>query len=113
MPLHDDRSTESRRRPSLAVSCGSLVPYARCMENRHGEPAKTYFRSNGRATLIQGKWYFATREGIDVGPYESQKQAEAASARLAAALNGVDDPIAVEKIIREFMYLKRADVRMP
>jgi hypothetical protein len=83
------------------------------MENRHGESAKTYFRSNGRATLIQGKWYFATREGVDVGPYETQRQAEAAAARLTTMLRRVRDPIAVEKIIREFMYLKRSDVRMP
>ena len=83
------------------------------MGNRKGETTKTYFRANGRATLIQGKWYFATREGIDVGPYESRQQAEAAAKRLAAALGTVRDPIAADKIIREFMYLKRADIRMP
>jgi hypothetical protein len=59
-------------------------------------------------------WYFATREGVDVGPYPSCKAAEAAAARLAKALHGIDDPVAIQKIIREFMFLVgRSNVRMP
>jgi hypothetical protein len=84
------------------------------MGNRKGEPPKTFFRANGRAVSAGGKWYFATREGIDVGPYPSCKAAESAAPRLAKALDGIDDPVAVQKIIREFMFLVgRSNVRMP
>jgi hypothetical protein len=84
------------------------------MGNRKGESAKTYFRAAGRSVVSDGKWYFVTREGIDVGPYDSREAAEAGSVRLAKGLHGVKDPIAVQKIIREFMALMgRSSVRMP
>ena len=84
------------------------------MGNRQGESCKTYFRAGGRALVADGKWYFATREGIDVGPYPSRAAAEAGSARLAKMLHGTDDPVAVQKIIREFMFLMgKSSVRMP
>lgn len=84
------------------------------MSNRQGEPAKTYFRAGGRSLLSDGSWYFATREGIDVGPYPSRQAAEAGSARLAKLLRGNTDPVAVQKIIREFMFLMaKSNIRMP
>lgn len=64
--------------------------------------------------VADGKWYFATREGIDVGPYATRKAAEEGSARLARMLRGVDEPVAVRKIIGEFMFLMgESHVRMP
>ena len=75
------------------------------MGNRQGESPKTYFRAGGRSLLADGSWYFATREGIDVGPYPTRQAAEAGSVRLAKLLRGQDDPIAIQKIIREFMFL--------
>lgn len=84
------------------------------MGNRKGEPPKTYFRAARRSVSSDGKWYFVTREGIDVGPYDSRQAAEAGSARLAKGLHGVKDPIAAQKIIREFMALMgRSSIRMP
>ena len=84
------------------------------MDIRRGETQKTYFRSVGRALLADGRWYFATREGIDVGPYPSRQAAEAGGVRLAKALKGAKDPIAARKIIGEFMFLMgRSNVRMP
>ena len=64
--------------------------------------------------VSEGKWYFATREGIDVGPYPTQAAAEAGGVRLAKMLHGVNDPIAACKIIREFMFLMgKSSIRMP
>jgi hypothetical protein len=42
---------------------------------RRDESNKTWFRSE-RVFNCNGGWYFHTREGIDVGPYESQLEAE-------------------------------------
>ena len=64
--------------------------------------------------LADGRWYFATREGIDVGPYPSRQAAEAGAARLAKALKSAKDPVAARKIIGEFMFLMgRSNVRVP
>jgi hypothetical protein len=42
---------------------------------RNNEKAKTWFRSE-RVFLSDEVWFFHTREGVDVGPYESQFEAE-------------------------------------
>jgi hypothetical protein len=44
--------------------------------NRKGESGHVPFRS-GRFFRVGEKWFFATREGIDHGPYESKEEAEA------------------------------------
>lgn len=45
------------------------------MVSRRNESGKTWFRSE-RVFNTNGRWYFHTREGVDVGPYESQLEAE-------------------------------------
>ncbi len=42
---------------------------------RRDERSKTWFRCD-RVFHTNGRWYFHTREGIDIGPYESQLEAE-------------------------------------
>ena len=42
---------------------------------RQNEETRTWFRSD-RVFLSDGKWFFHTREGVDLGPYESQFEAE-------------------------------------
>ena len=43
---------------------------------RNNEEQRVWFRSE-RVFFSNGSdWYFQTREGIDVGPYESQFEAE-------------------------------------
>jgi hypothetical protein len=42
---------------------------------RRDERSKTWFRAD-RVFHTNELWYFHTREGIDVGPYESQLEAE-------------------------------------
>lgn len=42
---------------------------------RKDERRRTWFRSD-RVFLSNGQWFFHTREGVDVGPYDSQFEAE-------------------------------------
>ncbi|MGD8483469.1 MAG: DUF6316 family protein [Thioalkalispiraceae bacterium] len=45
--------------------------------NRQGESGVTPFRS-GRFFVVANQWYFATREGIDKGPYTTRSNAQLA-----------------------------------
>lgn len=45
-------------------------------ENRKGETGPVPFRS-GRLFSVGDKWFFATREGPDRGPFDSREDAEA------------------------------------
>jgi len=47
------------------------------IESRSGETENIPFRT-GRFYNIDSKWYFASREQADVGPYESKQAAEQA-----------------------------------
>lgn len=69
---------------------------------RDNEQPKTWFRSE-RVFLSNGKWFFHTREGVDVGPYDSQFEAEIEAGMLKELLRdreGRQPPLAV---IREFV----------
>jgi hypothetical protein len=46
------------------------------MVYRKGEEERTHFRSE-RIFAIGSDWYFATREGIDHGPFPDRQEAEA------------------------------------
>lgn len=43
--------------------------------NRHGEGGNIPFRTE-RFFSVADKWYFATREGVDSGPYASRERAQ-------------------------------------
>lgn len=45
------------------------------MECRAGETSKKWFRSS-RIYCVDGKWFFTTREGDNMGPFVSRHQAE-------------------------------------
>ena len=55
------------------------------------------FFSNG------ADWYFQTREGIDVGPYESQPEAAIEAELLKELLKPCDSEAAVNLVMREFV----------
>lgn len=57
---------------------------------RNNERPRTWFRSD-RVFLSDGKWYFHTREHVDVGPYESQFEAEIEAGLLRELMRGRDD----------------------
>lgn len=46
------------------------------MQYRAGESPQTFYRSE-RMYFSNGKWFFATREGVDMGPYDNLDDAEA------------------------------------
>ncbi|WNO09486.1 DUF6316 family protein [Teredinibacter sp. KSP-S5-2] len=43
--------------------------------HRNGEQQQTWFRTD-RFFVVDGDWYFSTREGHDIGPYGTRKLAE-------------------------------------
>ena len=45
------------------------------MNNRAGENGKVPARS-GRFLKKEGYWYYSTREGVDIGPFDSREDAE-------------------------------------
>jgi hypothetical protein len=61
-----------------------------------------------RWLLKDGSWYIATREGIDVGPYPSREDAQAAARELTELLRGVDHTHAAVAFIREFLRRRNA-----
>jgi len=69
--------------------------------SRRDEPPERHFRSD-RVVLARGRWYVTTRERMDVGPFQSREEAETAARQLAQALDGIDDPLVVVALIREF-----------
>ncbi len=42
---------------------------------RNNEQPRTWFRSE-RVFHTDGAWFFRTREGVDLGPYDSRSEAE-------------------------------------
>ena len=70
---------------------------------RSNEKSRTWFRSE-RVFLSDGKWFFHTREGIDVGPYDSQFEAEIEAGMLKELLReGADADSSAIDVIREFV----------
>ena len=72
------------------------------MHYRKGEDARLWFRT-GREFHVDGQWYFATREGIDVGPYPTQFEARVEAALLLRQLEDMPAELALHKI-RDFAY---------
>ncbi|MFK7912701.1 MAG: DUF6316 family protein [Pseudomonadales bacterium] len=69
---------------------------------RGAEQAKTWFRSE-RVFLSNNEWYFHTREGVDVGPYPSQFEAEIEAGMLRELLRPVPGGEPSLAVIREFV----------
>lgn len=84
--LHDQSAREGRQlgsgEPARAPGVmGSIEPPPR----RSGEAARVWFRTS-RFFNVEDVWFFATREGIDVGPYESKAAAQRDANRLLEIL---------------------------
>lgn len=52
--------------------------------------------------MAHGRWYVATREKVDVGPYPTQEAAAAVAEQFGKALDGVEDAAITLAFIREF-----------
>ena len=68
-------------------------------QGRKGE--STWFRSD-RVFGAGDQWYFHTREGIDIGPYDTRFEAEIEAGMLREMLLGVE-PSETLGVIREFV----------
>jgi hypothetical protein len=69
---------------------------------RGNERPKTWFRSE-RVFMTDGNWYCHTREGVDVGPYESQFEAEIEAGLLRELFRGRSEGRSGMAVIREFV----------
>ena len=69
---------------------------------RTNEKAKTWFRSE-RVFLSDERWFFHTREGVDVGPYDSQFEAEIEAGMLKELLRERGQGSQCMAVIREFV----------
>lgn len=67
---------------------------------RSNEQPRTWFRSE-RVYHMNGAWFFRTREGVDLGPYESQSEAEVEAGLLRELLRGEER--SALGVIREFV----------
>ena len=76
------------------------------MDQRTGEPPRRHFRAPDRCFQMNGEWYFATREGINVGPYRTRPAADTAAKKLAVMLRGVTDPAMAHQLIEQFKPAK-------
>ncbi len=72
------------------------------MDTRKNETAHLCFRSE-RIFKRSGHWYFRTREGINVGPYATEFEAEVESSILKNLLKRCKDGESQE-VIREFLF---------
>jgi hypothetical protein len=72
------------------------------MECRKNEKIQTWFRSH-RIFRSDDMWYFHTREGIDVGPFRSEFEAQVEASILKSLLKEAGDSTAALASIREFL----------
>lgn len=69
---------------------------------RDDEQRQTWFRSN-RVFNCEGVWYFHTREGIDVGPYESQLEADIEAEMLRELIRHANIQGEALSVLRDFI----------
>lgn len=68
------------------------------MNTRQGESDKTWFRGD-RFFHVGEQWYFSTREGFEIGPYNSQDEAHAGLEIYVEALEDRDiTPLQASKL---------------
>ena len=70
---------------------------------RRGETPKKWTRTS-RYFRVGGAWFFATREGIDVGPFANKKEAIMQSERLIERLIGVATMRQAFRIIYQYKH---------
>jgi hypothetical protein len=80
-------------------------------DHRQGESPQHHARSE-RAVQVDDEWFISTREGVNIGPYATREDAEAAAAELTTMLGQVSDPETSRQfVIREFMLTRWARLR--
>ena len=77
------------------------------MDHRKNEPVRTRLRPH-RIFRVNELWYFDTREGINVGPFNSEFEAHIEASILEHLLNEAPTPEAEIAAIREFVLDARS-----
>lgn len=83
------------------ASAGSSPPPKEAV--RRGEGYRNWYRS-GRYFQADGAWFFSTREGIDVGPFETEAEAKKHERRLVAMLERTNSAEEAFQIIHEYKF---------
>lgn len=86
--------------------------YGRMEPPRRGEPPRLGYRSP-HLFAVYGRWYFVTREGIDVGPYPTRAAAAGARDRLLVQLQRCGTDTERRQAIVDFMTAARAGPKPP
>ncbi|NJN53187.1 MAG: hypothetical protein HC809_16960 [Gammaproteobacteria bacterium] len=73
------------------------------MDPRQGEKVPTKLVRSGRFIESQDGWYFRTREGIAVGPYPTEFDAQVCASLLTARLKQADPKSDQSGVIQEFL----------
>ena len=89
------------RAPALLHHVRIFKGHPIAMEHRRNEPARTWFRSH-RIFRSDSSWYFHTREGIDVGPFASEFEAQIEASMLKSLLKDASGNSAIATV-REFL----------
>lgn len=70
---------------------------------RKDEKSRLWFRSERVFLSGHNEWYFQTREGVNIGPYESQFEAEIEAGLLKELMRGVPVNETAMGVIRDFV----------
>jgi hypothetical protein len=73
------------------------------MQPRRGEPIPPSQTRSHRFVETAEGWYFKTREGIAVGPYPTEFDAEVCASLLTARLAQLDKSVDVRAVIHDFL----------
>lgn len=100
--LHAE-TRDSRRRVLTSATPGRALDLETRQQSvtRSGEQHPVRFRTN-RFFNAGGRWYFTTREGIDVGPYDTRAAAERDAGRLIQLLLRTDTQAQARLTIQQF-----------
>lgn len=70
---------------------------------RRGEGYRNWYRS-GRYFQADGAWFFSTREGVDVGPFETEAEAKKHERRLVTLLQRTTSAEEAFQVIHEYKH---------
>ena len=79
---------------------------------RGGEDYKRWYRAE-RFFQVDGVWFFSTREGIDVGPFDSEIDAKKHERRLVSLLIKTKGPEEANRVITEYKYRPAGEYATP
>ena len=70
---------------------------------RRNEKAKVWFRSERVIMLGEDNWYIQTREGVDIGPYDTRFEAEIEGELLVELLKKATSEEEIMETLRDFI----------